>query len=91
MFQLSVCKSLKTSESIIKFQPSLKEQGKSLRFYKFNGKCWMSLEKTLRDSNYHSHCGKLNCDLILNVFQEKEKRWTSSRDSSKWAPDIVVT
>lgn len=34
----------------------------------------MSVEKNLRDSNYHSHYRKLTCDLILKVFQEKEKK-----------------
>lgn len=43
----------------------------------------MSVEKTLRGSNYHSHFGKLNCDLILNVFQEKKK----DRQAAETAPN----
>lgn len=75
-FKCSSCLSAnppKHQNPLSSFNQVWKSKVKSLRFYKFNGKCWMSVEKTLRGSNYHSHFGKLNCDLILNVFQEKKK------------------
>lgn len=48
----------------------------------------MSVEKNLRDSNYHSHYRKLTCDLILKVFQEKEKK---NGQAAKTAPNEPQT
>lgn len=46
----------------------------------------MSVEKTLRDSNYHSHYRKLTCDLILNVFQEKGKKLDKQQRQLQMSP-----
>lgn len=44
-----------------------------------------------KDSNNCSHNGKSNCDLILNVFQKKEKKDGQAAETAPNEPQTVFT